>query len=74
MFCVETFIVILLIYFIFDNFAAVLLRSNDLECCRCAEGGVRYVDSKVDRILEVDEDLSTVLCTNGKNIKSRYYL
>lgn len=53
----------------YGRVSRTLLREELLR--RCAEGGVRYVDSKVDRILEVDEDLSTVLCTNGKNIKSR---
>lgn len=38
---------------------------------RCAEAGVRYLDSKVDRILEVNEDLNTVVCTSGRTVNSR---
>lgn len=42
--------------------------------CRCAEAGVGFLDSKVDKVLEVDEGLSSVLCHSGRTIKSRYCL
>ncbi|KAG0583854.1 hypothetical protein M758_3G166500 [Ceratodon purpureus] len=38
---------------------------------RCAEAGVGYLDSRVDRISEVNEGLSSVLCTSGRTVKSR---
>lgn len=38
---------------------------------RCAEAGVGYLDTKVERILEVNEGLSSVLCNSGITIKSR---
>lgn len=47
---------------------------TDLKYFRCAEAGVGYFDSKVERILEVDEGLSSVLCNSGRTIKSRYAL
>ena len=49
-------------------------KPADSEYCRCAEAGVGYLDSRVDRISEVNEGLSSVLCTSGRTVKSRYRL
>lgn len=46
----------------------------DVTYCRCAEAGVVFLDSKAERILEVDERLSSVQCNGGRAIKSRYRL
>jgi hypothetical protein len=38
---------------------------------RCAEAGVGYLDSEVERILETDENRSTVICANERRINCR---
>lgn len=40
---------------------------------RCSEAGVGFLDSKVDKVLEVNEGLSSVLCYGGRSIKSRCF-
>jgi len=46
-----------------------LLREELLR--RCAEAGVGYLDSEVERILETDENRSTVICANERRIDCR---
>lgn len=53
----------------YGRVSRTLLREELMK--RCAEAGVSFLDSKVDRILEINEDLSSVLCSSGRAIKSR---
>ncbi|KAL3682046.1 hypothetical protein R1sor_000068 [Riccia sorocarpa] len=38
---------------------------------RCADGGVQYLDTEVERISDADENGSTVMCANGAMIRCR---
>ncbi|KAL2610837.1 hypothetical protein R1flu_022529 [Riccia fluitans] len=38
---------------------------------RCADGGVQYLDTEVERISDADENGSTVMCSNGAMIRCR---
>lgn len=42
-----------------------------LLCDRCADAGVRYLDSAVEEIIDTDESGSTVVCATGRRVPCR---